>query len=299
MGRVSVDLYPDQVGVRLRGRPRFARPGRQPDERRGGGRATRPDRSRCDEGQGTTSSARSSGSPSLRSTPPGSARARSWTLSPSARSIRPTTFPFYREPVAPDLMLEPWEADAEAIRAAGIFWATGTGLSREPSRSTTLDAFTVRGRRQHTIFDLDFRPTLWHPADDPAPLYRKRSAGRRSRSAICLKVAVAVGVCEPEEAASRLLDAGPEARGGQARTGRRAGRHPGAHDADPCARDRGRERPRGGDAFGGGLCRHPARRLGLERTIHRQRRGRLVAGRMGCADDMPTAEEVEAALCSG
>ena len=54
-----------------------------------------------------------------------------------------------------------------------------------------------------------------------------------------------------------------------------------------------------GDAFGGGLCHGLLAGWELERTIRANAAGGLVAGRMGCADDMPTAEEVEAALCSG
>ena len=44
----------------------------------------------------------------------------------------PDNFPlyFYRLPKAPDLVIEPDELDLTAIRTAGVFWATVTGLSR-------------------------------------------------------------------------------------------------------------------------------------------------------------------------
>src|ERR671926_924005 len=58
----------------------------------------------------------------------------------------PDDFPllFYREPTAPDMTLTPQELDLEAIRAARVFWTTGTGLAAEPSRSATLTALAAR-----------------------------------------------------------------------------------------------------------------------------------------------------------
>ncbi|MGW1869192.1 5-dehydro-2-deoxygluconokinase [Streptomyces mauvecolor] len=59
----------------------------------------------------------------------------------------PDDFPlyFYRLPKAPDLELREGELDLAAIRAARIFWATGTGLCAEPSRGATLAALGARG----------------------------------------------------------------------------------------------------------------------------------------------------------
>jgi 5-dehydro-2-deoxygluconokinase len=52
----------------------------------------------------------------------------------------PDDFPllFYREPKAPDLNIEPSELDLDAIRAARLLWTTGTALAQEPSRAATL-----------------------------------------------------------------------------------------------------------------------------------------------------------------
>src|SRR5437764_8694330 len=52
----------------------------------------------------------------------------------------PDDFPlyFYRYPKAPDLEISAGELDHEAIQSAGVFWVTVTGLSQEPSRSATL-----------------------------------------------------------------------------------------------------------------------------------------------------------------
>ncbi len=82
----------------------------------------------------------------------------------------PDDFPlyFYRAPKAPDLEITAEALDREAIRSAGVFWATVTGLSQEPSRAATLAALAVRERAPLTVLDLDWRPMLWaDPAEAP------------------------------------------------------------------------------------------------------------------------------------
>ena len=81
------------------------------------------------------------------------------------------TILFYRQPSAPDMQVSAGELDLDAIRDARIFWTTGTGLSAEPSRTATLAALEARDRGAHHRA----RPRL--PADvlvDP---------GRRARAA--------------------------------------------------------------------------------------------------------------------
>src|SRR5215208_215436 len=74
----------------------------------------------------------------------------------------PDSFPllFYREPKAPDMNISVEDLDLEAIAAAPLFWMTGTGLSDEPSRPATLAAMEQRPTGI-TVFDLDYRPMLW------------------------------------------------------------------------------------------------------------------------------------------
>src|SRR2546421_10532479 len=76
----------------------------------------------------------------------------------------PDRFPitFYRKPTAPDWQLSPEDFDADEVAGAPLLYATGTGLAQSPSRVTTLGA--LRAHRGTTIFDLDWRPALW---DDP------------------------------------------------------------------------------------------------------------------------------------
>ena len=84
------------------------------------------------------------------------------------------TILFYRQPTAPDMQLSAGDLDVDAIRAARIFWTTGTGLSAEPSRAATLAALEARGREAITVHDLDYRPVFW-----PSPDEARRAAATR------------------------------------------------------------------------------------------------------------------------
>ncbi|MDQ3777672.1 MAG: PfkB family carbohydrate kinase, partial [Actinomycetota bacterium] len=74
----------------------------------------------------------------------------------------PDRFPllFYRAPKAPDLELEPAEL-VDVAAEAKLLWTTGTGLSDEPSRSATLLALRERRRRPIAVHDLDYRAVFW------------------------------------------------------------------------------------------------------------------------------------------
>jgi len=125
----------------------------------------------------------------------------------------PDHFPllFYRAPRAPDLTLGTADLPpAAALATARALWVTGTGLSQEPSLGTTLEALRLRPRAALTVLDLDHRPDLW---DDVA------QAGPRAREALqhCTvalgnraEVATVVGDREPADAARALLDLGVE-----------------------------------------------------------------------------------------
>jgi 5-dehydro-2-deoxygluconokinase len=83
----------------------------------------------------------------------------------------PDHFPitFYRTPTCPDWELRSSELPMGAIQAARLFYATGTGLARQPSRDATLAALAGRKRPSVdgslTILDLDWREILWDEPD--------------------------------------------------------------------------------------------------------------------------------------
>jgi 5-dehydro-2-deoxygluconokinase len=208
----------------------------------------------------------------------------------------PDRFPllFYRQPTAPDIRIRLEELDLEAIQRARIFWTTGTGLSDEPSRTATLGALEARGRGGITIHDLDFRRSLW-PAPDSAGAYQ-RCALKLATVAIgnLEEVAVAVGDVPPESAARRLLNLGPELaivklgeQGVVVAWDREIVR------VDPVAvqvvNGLG-----AGDAFGGALVYGLVKEWPLERTIRlANAAGAFVAGRLACADAMPSLADIE------
>ncbi|THV42089.1 PfkB family carbohydrate kinase, partial [Glycomyces buryatensis] len=122
----------------------------------------------------------------------------------------PDDFPiyFYREPKAPDLDIRPDELDLDAIRAAKVFWVTVTGLCQEPSRSATLAALEARGKRGITVLDLDYRPMFWSSREEA------REQVRRALPHVTVAVGnldecqTAVGTREPFAASEALLEAG-------------------------------------------------------------------------------------------
>ncbi len=207
----------------------------------------------------------------------------------------PDRFPllFYRQPTAPDINLRLELLDLDAIRRAGVFWTTGTGLSDEPSRTATLGALEARGRSGITIHDLDYRPSLW-PRPEAAGDYQ-RCALEHATVAIgnIEEVAVAVGDGTPEVLARRLLKLGPElaivklgAQGVAVAWGDRTER------VEPVPVDVVNGLG-AGDAFGGAVCHgllsgwEPVRVARFAAAA-----GAFVAARLACADAMPTEAEV-------
>ncbi|HEX2217898.1 MAG TPA: 5-dehydro-2-deoxygluconokinase [Gemmatimonadales bacterium] len=207
----------------------------------------------------------------------------------------PDHFPllFYRQPTAPDINLRLDQLDLEAVQRAKIFWTTGTGLSAEPSRTATLGALEARGRRGITIHDLDFRRSLW-PAPDSAGAYQ-RCALKLATVAIgnLEEVAVAVGEAAPEMVARRLLNLGPELA--IVKLGERGvvvGWSGGVErvDAVPVEVVNGLG---AGDAFGGAVCHGLLAGWDPVRTVRfAAAAGAYVAARLACADAMPTESDV-------
>ncbi len=211
----------------------------------------------------------------------------------------PDHFPlyFYRWPKAPDLELRADELDLDAIAAADVFWVTTTGLSDEPSRSAVMAALAARGRRRHTVLDLDYRPMFW-PSSAVA---RARVGPALAQVTVVVgnldECEMAVGTRDPRRAAAALLAGGAELavvkRGGEGVLGRRDG-HEVVVPAVPTTVVNGLG---AGDAFGGALCHGLLAGWPLERTLRfANAAGAHVAARLACAQAMPTADEVETLL---
>lgn len=211
----------------------------------------------------------------------------------------PDDFPlyFYRYPTAPDLQIEASDLPLGAIRTAGVYWSTVTGLSQEPSRTAHFAAWKERGRRAHTILDLDYRPMFW---EDPTEASAQVSA---ALSHVTVAVGnreeceVAVGETEPQRAADALLERGLEL----------AIVKQGPKGVLAATADERVEVPPfpvevvnglgAGDAFGGALVHGLLRGWDLRRTFEFANvAGAIVASRLECSTAMPDENEVERAI---
>jgi 5-dehydro-2-deoxygluconokinase len=217
----------------------------------------------------------------------------------------PDDFPllFYREPTAPDMTITPDELDLAAIRAARVFWTTGTGLSAEPSRAATLAALRARDDADAgavTIHDLDHRPMFWA---------QESEAGRWAREALRHvtvavgnrdEVAVAVGTRDPLEASAALLELGVQiAIVKQGPEGVLARSADGVIEVPP-VRLNVVNGLGAGDAFGGALVHGLLGGWELERTVRlANAAGAYVASQLSCADAMPTLDELTPLISEG
>jgi 5-dehydro-2-deoxygluconokinase len=211
----------------------------------------------------------------------------------------PDNFPlyFYGRTPAPDLQITADELDYDAIRDADVFWVTVTGLSEEPSRSATLAALEARGRRSGTVLDLDYRPMFWAS--------REAAHEQVQRALPHVTIAVgnldecrtAVGSDDPQAAATALHAVGVDtAVVKQGPKGVLASDQSAVHEVPPTPV----EVLNGlgaGDAFGGALCHGLLSGWDLARTVRfASAAGAIVATRLACSDAMPTTAEVEALL---
>lgn len=211
----------------------------------------------------------------------------------------PDNFPlyFYRKPSAPDMQLSLADLNLEAIKNAGVFWVTVTGLSEEPSRSAHLGALAHRNRKRHTVVDLDYREMFWSAASEATQEIDRIwdfvdiAIGNRDE---CL---VAVGESDPERAADALLDRGVEIavvkmgpRGVMGKT----------RDELVVVRPHPVEVLNGlgaGDSFGGSFTFGLSQGWSLKRILEFSNvAGAIVASRLECSTAMPDTEEVLAEL---
>ncbi len=209
----------------------------------------------------------------------------------------PDDFPlyFYRRPKAPDLEIHTGELDLAAVRAARIFWMTGTGLSEEPSRSATLAALAARAKAGPTVFDLDWRPMFWPDPDGARPHYAE--ALRHATVAVgnLDECEIATGVREPAACAEALLAAGVElAVVKQGPKGVLAVHRDGTRAEVPPVPVEVVNGLGAGDAFGGALCHGLLAGWDLTTTMrYANAAGALVASRLACSAAMPTRAEVD------
>jgi 5-dehydro-2-deoxygluconokinase len=203
------------------------------------------------------------------------------------------TVVFYREPEAPDMTIEPSEIDLEVVAQVPILWISAGALAREPSRSTVMHLLAHRARRTHTVLDLDWRPALWHDATEAPHVVRRALDHATIAIGNRTECEIAVGIADPNEAADRLLAAGMTAavvkQGGE-----------GVLVATSDMRERVMPYEvkvvcglGSGDAFGGAFCDRLLAGASFGDAVRAANAaGAIVAGRLMCADDMPTQGDI-------
>jgi 5-dehydro-2-deoxygluconokinase len=210
----------------------------------------------------------------------------------------PDDFPiyFYRYPTAPDLQIRAEELDLDAIRAARVFWVTGTGLCQEPSRSAHLAALAAR-ERGTTVFDLDYRAVFWPSREQAREIYQQALPYATVAVGNLEECQTAVGESEPHAAADALLAAGVRLavvkqgpKGVLARTADEIVEVPPL----PVEVVNGIG---AGDGFGGALVHGLLAGWPLARVVRFANvAGAIVASRLECSSAMPTTDEVQAVL---
>ena len=152
-----------------------------------------------------------------------------------------------------------------------------------------------RGRRSHTVLDLDWRPHFWaseaEASEQIRPMLEHVTIAIGNRD----ECRVAVGTEDPDIAADRLLELGLETAvvklGGDGvmvatAAGERVTVAPYPVEV-VCGLG-------AGDAFGGAFCHGLLSGVGVAEAVRLgNAAGAIVASRLMCADDMPTLEEID------
>lgn len=211
---------------------------------------------------------------------------------------------FYRLPVAPDLTLTADDVPWDVVRDVAVLWVTGTGVSVEPARTTQLEMLARRGRPaagsgRWTCLDLDWRAMFWPSPEEARAEYAAMLGSASVVVGNRAEVEVAVGTSDPREAAQRLLDHGVQlalvkmgADGVLVATPDDVLVVPPHPVEVVCGLG-------AGDAFGGALVHgllsgwEPARIADYANAA-----GAIVASRLACADAMPTRAELDAMVAS-
>lgn len=217
----------------------------------------------------------------------------------------PEDFPLYfygRFPTAPDLQITKDDIDYEAVKNTKIFWTTLTGMCQEPAASAQLAAHEARPREelaedQHTILDLDYRPMFWENPEDAT----KAAQELLKHATIAIgnreECAIAVGDGTPDEQADRLLEAGVKiavvkmgSKGVMAKTA------DGAVISEPTPVETANGLG-AGDSFGGAFTHGILAGWPLDKVLDfANAAGAIVASQIACSEAMPVETEVKSFL---
>ncbi len=215
----------------------------------------------------------------------------------------PDDFPlyFYRCPTAPDLRVTPAEIPG-AVADCRLLWMTLTGLCAEPSRAAHLTAWRLRSNAPGglAVIDLDYRPMFWPTEAEAARAAESALAASTVAIGNREECRVAVGESDPRRAAAALLERGVELA--VVKQGPRGVLAVTADEEIEVAPTPIRvvNGLGAGDAFGGAVCHGLLSGWSLHETISfASAAGACVAGRLECAAAMPDEAEVRAVMAQG
>jgi len=210
------------------------------------------------------------------------------------------TIVFYRGEAAPDTRIERTAERDAIVRDARVFWMSQGALAQGETARSSHAWLEQRARAPFTILDLDYRPTMWPDVETA------RAAAQRAIA--CSSVVVgnrdectmALEVSDPDAAADALLTAGVtlaivKMGGGGVllATGTERVRVAPLPISVLCGLG-------AGDAFGGALAHGLLAGSDLrEIGEFANAAGAYVATKLTCADAMPTAGQVAALRTKG
>lgn len=212
---------------------------------------------------------------------------------------RPDHFPwvFYRHPTAPDLKIEPESLPLDVIRSSWVFWTTGTGLCQEPSRSAHHAAWDARGRTPWSVLDIDYRESFWSSSDTAVEQLLRAVPKVTAVVGTAAEATLLTGEVDPGTAAEALLAEGLDLvvikRG---RLGTLAMSPEGRVEVPAFPRD-ATSGPGSDDAFGGALVHGLLSDWDVRRMVNFATvAASIVASRVEASTAMPTPAEVDRLL---
>ena len=205
---------------------------------------------------------------------------------------------FYRAPRAPDQNIEVADVDLDVVRDVPIFWLPASRFSDEHSAAVCTELLHVRERKSHTVLDLDWRPMFWESKEQAseaiAPMLDQFTIAIGNKD----ECEIAVGTRDLNLAADRLLEAGLEmAVMKLGADGVMIATADGERVSVPPYKVEVVSGLGSGDAFGGAFCHGLLSDWDVETIIKwGNAAGAIVASRLMCADDMPTLEDITTLL---
>ena len=115
---------------------------------------------------------------------------------------------FHRQPNAPDTTIDSASVPQDLIEKCGVFWMSGCALSTGATAKSSFKWLEQRGRKKHTVIDLDYRPSFWSSMQDAGVAARAAIANCSVVVGNRTECEMAIGLTDPDQIADKLLGDG-------------------------------------------------------------------------------------------